>query len=63
MPILLILIVIAIAIASTPYVLLYWLIKPMTAMGYFGVFCLGSFILLMLAIIVGIIQNHRANKG
>lgn len=63
MPILLILIVIVVALGCTPYVLLYWLIKPMTVMGYVGVFGLGSLILLMTAIIVGIIQNHRANKG
>ncbi|GAA5094476.1 hypothetical protein [Wohlfahrtiimonas larvae] len=63
MPIFLVLIVIVLVIICAPYVLLFWWIKPITAMGYFGVFALASAILLVLVIIIGVIHNYRANRA
>ncbi|WP_077927232.1 hypothetical protein [Wohlfahrtiimonas populi] len=62
MPIFLVLIVIVLAIVCAPYVLLFGWLKPITMMGYFGVFALASAILLLLVIFIGLIHNHRANK-
>ncbi len=63
MPIFLVLIVIVLAIVCAPYVLLFWWLKPITAMGYFGVFALASAILLLLVVIIGLIHNYRSNRA
>lgn len=63
MPIFLVLIVVVVAIICAPYILLFWWLKPITAMGYFGVFALASTILLLLVIIIGLIHNYRSNRA
>jgi len=63
MPIFLVLMVIVLAIVCAPYVLLFWWLKPITAMGYFGVFTLASAILLLLVIMIGLIHNYRSNRA
>lgn len=63
MPIFLVLMVIVLAIVCAPYVLLFWWLKPITMMGYFGVFTLASAILLLLVIIIGLIHNYRSNRA
>ncbi len=63
MPIFLILMVIVLTIVCAPYILLFWWLKPITMMGYFGVFALASGILLLLVIIIGLIQNYRTNRA
>jgi heme exporter protein D len=55
--------VIVLAIVCAPYILLFWWLKPITAMGYFGVFVLASAILLLLVIIIGLIHNYRSNRA
>ena len=56
-------ILIIITLMSVPYVALYWLIKPVTVLGYLVVFGLGSIALLMILIMIGVIQNYRANRS
>ncbi len=64
MPILFVLLIfIIIALMAIPYILLYWWIEPVSAMGYLAVFGLGSIVLLIIVIIIGSIQNHRANRS
>lgn len=64
MPILFVLLIfIIIALMAIPYILLYWWIEPVSVMGYFAVFGLGSLALLIIVIIIGSIQNHRANRS
>lgn len=62
MPIFLILVVITLVTLSIPYVVLYWWIQPTTVLGIFGVLGLGSLILFGLFVMVGMIQNYRANR-
>lgn len=63
MPIFLVLMVIVLVIVCTPYVLLFWWLKPITAMGYFGVFALASVVLLLCIIIIGLVHNYRSNRS
>lgn len=56
-------ILIIITLMSVPYVALYWLIKPVTVLGYLFVFGLGSIALLIILMMIGAIQNYRANRS
>ncbi len=56
-------ILIIITLMSVPYVALYWLIKPVTVLGYLVVFGLGSIALLIILMMIGAIQNYRANRS
>ena len=56
-------ILIIITLISVPYVALYWLIKPVTVLGYLVVFGLGSIALLIILMMIGAIQNYRANRS
>lgn len=63
MPILFVLLAaVTILVVCMPYILLYWWLKPITVMGYLAVFGSASIILLLIVIIVGWIQNSRANR-
>ena len=56
-------ILIIITLMSVPYAALYWLIKPVTVLGYLVVFGLGSIALLIILMMIGAIQNYRANRS
>lgn len=55
-------ILVIITLMAMPYAFLYWLIEPATILGYLAVFGLGSIILLIILMIIGSIQNYRANR-